>query len=440
MRHLQAGTSISALTGALFNSRGATSPVEANACQPGTHIVLRGGTWTDTAFEGHWARLMRITGTAPNGSSGQGPIVITSYPGAAGANAPELASWEGPDNTRGGIQGNDTARSDETNPYGGTGYCKYIHISNLKITPAPHNVATDAAPINLQTEGDYWRVCNNELVWRSTDTGVSHAKAAGITGHGLNNLYAGNYVHDIYGDPASNENHGIYLDGNVLCSVNPIVIFNCIRNVTAGNGIQQYGGNGDHADNLAIHHNWVETVNKHCLNLADQTKTAHAYSNVMLDAGECLVQVQTALTTSTGDIKVEYNTCHGFARVNGVRPAIRSTQDPGSGTAKFQNNIVTQASGRSGGYSYFSPDQTDFTCSNNRWYDFSLNLTAKPSQDSAGTHGTPTYNGVAVKNFSIASGSACAAAGTTALASIGGFDWAMKARPGTPSIGAMETQ
>lgn len=442
LRHLQAGTTISGLTGALFNSRGATSPVAANACQPGTQIVLRGGDYgADSAFESRWARLMRITGTAPTGSSGSGRIHITAYPGAAGANSPESVVWTGAVGTAGGIQGNDTTRATETTPYGQTGYCQYIHISHLKIISDPAS-SSDSAPINLQTKGDYWRVVNCDLSWLSTVTGASHARAAAITGDGESTRCYGNWVHDIYGDASANENHGIYFDGNLLCAQNSILAFNVIKNITAGNGIQFYNSiASDTFRGIKVHHNWVETTAKHGINISQSFRDGHFFANIVIDSGGYAIISQSQ--AASGALEIEYNTIYGWARLETTRAAVGSSTDLASGTTKFQNNIIVQAVGRSNtGYSFFSPNGADCTASNNRWYDISGNLAVKPAGDAAGSYGTPSFVDYANKDFRLAAGSACIDAGTAALTSVGLYDFLLAPRTvnATKDIGAMEKQ
>lgn len=443
LRHLQTGATITTLTGALFNSRAATSPVAANACQPGTQIVLRGGEWGAdySTVENRWARLYRITGTTPTGALGSGRIHITAYPGPAGGNAPESVVWTGVSGSAGGIQGNDTARAGETTPYGQTGYCQYIHISHLKIIPHPTS-GSDAAPVNMQSKADYWRLVNCDLSWMSTVTGGSSARAGGFAGNGESIRVYGNWIHDIWGDTSTNLNHGGYIDGNLLCAQNFTMAFNCIKGVTAGNGWQSFNQvASDTFRGIKMHHNWIEDTNKHGINISQSTKDGHWWANIVIDSGGYAAVNQSA--EALQDIQVEYNTVYGWASVETTRAAFASLATVPSGTSKFQNNIVAQAIGRSNtGYSFFSPNDATCTASNNRWYDYSGNLATKPAGDAAGSYGTPTFVDYAAKDFRLAVGSACIDAGTAALTSVGLYDFLLAPRTvnATKDIGAMEKQ
>lgn len=444
LRHLQAGTTIAGLTGALFTTRGSSSPVAADACQPGTQIVLRGGDYgADTAYEDRWARFTRITGIAPTGSLGSGRIHITSYPGPAGGNAPEVVEWIGQSGSRGGIHWCDTQRgSVEANPYGGTGYGKRMHLSNIKIQPYETAAFTDASPINFQTGADYARVVNCEAEWHTLETGASAQRAAGISGNGIAMRIYGNYVHDIYGDPAQNLNHGMYLDGNANCAIDCIAAYNVFKDITAGNGMQTY--NQVAADFLTghiFHHNWIESTNKYGINLSAYTKSIHVFANVVVDSGGYAIVSQSQV--ASGALEIEYNTIFGWGRVETTRAAVGSTTNLTSGTTKFQNNIVVQDTGRSNtGYTFFGPNGADCTASNNRWYDISGNLTVKPAGDVAGSYGTPTFVDYATKDFRLGTGSACIDAGTAALTSVGSYDFLLAPRTvnATKDIGAMEKQ
>ena len=77
----------------------------------GTHVVVLGGNYNYAGANYFVANLFRIGGTASAGASNRGPICITSHPGLAGANSPELASFYPPANAShdaggGGILGN----------------------------------------------------------------------------------------------------------------------------------------------------------------------------------------------------------------------------------------------------------------------------------------------------------------------------------------------
>lgn len=443
LEHLQAGTTLAGLTGALWNTRGSSSPPAANACQPGTQIVLRGGDYgAHTAYETRWARFQRITGILPTGSLGSGRIHITAYPGPAGGNAPEAVEWIGQSGSRGGLHWCDTARgSVEANPYGGTGYGKHIHVSNIKVQPYATAAATDASPINFQTGGDYARVVNCEAEWRTLETGVNAQRAGGISGNGIGIKVYGCYVHDIYGDPAQNLNHGMYIDGNANCAKDCIFAYNVFKNITAGNGMQAF--NQVAADFLTgniFHHNWIETTNKHGINLSASCESIHVYCNVVIDAGGWGIVSQSQ--TASGALEIEYNTVYGWARVETTRGALGSTANLASGTSRFRNNVCAQVGGRGAtGYTFFAPNGGDCTASNNLWYDFSGNLVAAPAGDPT-RFGDPLFVDKAALDLRLAAGSPALDVGSAAMTSVGLYDFFNQPRTvnTTKDIGAIERQ
>lgn len=427
-----------------------SSSSDTTGTKPGTHIYLRGGTYsptgtTSTGNYGMWANFFRVSGTAPTGATNRGPICITSYPGAAGSNSPELASYVATNgtNTSGGFLGNDQARSSgsatETNPFDGlAGWGRYIHISNVKITCAP-DAPRDGAPFNLNSSADYWRVVNNQASWNSTTTGAAGAKAAGLAGNGLHVLAAGNWFHDINGDTAANQNHGFYIDGSAVCANDVWVAFNCVQNIGAGNGIQSYNSQAAGTiQNVYVHNNWIETVQKHGLNQSDNTATRYDWNNIVLFCGEAGVHFSAGSISTSNAMQVFNNVFYGWGRVLSARPGAWNDGGTGAGGNTYiRNNIFFQPAGypTAGGFTNLDGSGSN-TLLTNCYYDANGSMTA-PSADTSAVAANPKFNGANVKDFTLQSTSPCINAGVTPVTARA-FDFTGNIITNTPDIGAFE--
>jgi hypothetical protein len=428
-QHLQDSTMFG--SGAL---KSASSSVDTSGTKPGTHIVFRGGTYTSTGTTtggsgtnyGMWANLFRIGGLAPSGGTNRGPICFTSYPGAAGANSRELAQYNPGTGVHasGGFLGNDQARAQETNPFDGTtvGWCKYMHFSNLKITAAA-DYGQDGAPFNLNSRADFWRIMGCEMIWKTTITDAvnganTHARAGGIAGNGRTVRIGGNYIHDIWGDVAFNENHGTYFDGSVESANGVYMGFNVIYNITAGNGIQTYNAAApDYIQNIYDHNNWIELVNKNGINCSDNTRSRHTWNTVVKDAGEYGIYYSSASLIATNAQSVENCVIYGWARQNSLRPGVGNTGNTGTGSTMTRNCIFFQPSGynTAGGFTSLDGSGTN-NLDNNQWFDANGVLTTQPSGDTTGGYGNPKFNAAASKDFSLQSTSPCINVGSTTIA------------------------
>jgi hypothetical protein len=447
LQHLQSSTGHT--TGAI---QGGNSSSDTTGTKPGTHVYLRGGTFaplstTATGGYGMWANFFRVGGLAPSGATNRGPICITSYPGTAGANAPELAAFVAPTgaSASGGFLGNDQARAQETNPFDGVtvGWAKYLHFSNLSITAAPDG-PRDGAPFNLDSSADYWRIMNCEMVWKSTITDAingasTHARAGGIAGNGYHLRFGGNFIHDIYGDTSFNENHGQYLDGSIKCAFDAWTGFTVIKNISAGNGLQTYNTQASDTLRNVFHHNcWVETVNKHGLNFSDSTDSRRDWSMVVLFAGEASVAFSGGSIAAANNMSVENSVLYGWGRVNSGRGALYNAGGTNAGSTSTRNCIITQAQGygAAGGFTTLDGSGTN-NLVGNRYWDPNGNLTSKPSGDTAGAFGDPLFNGASSKDFSLQSTSPCIDAAGTTLATRA-FDFLGNVISGTADVGAFE--
>jgi hypothetical protein len=453
LQHLQYWTGTGDITGAVYFPSSPSGATQSNVIQPGTHIILRGGTYTyningSGSLGARWMVLWLATGTAPNGASASntvavngvntnaaGPIVVTSYPGAAGANSPELASWVGASGSAGGVDGTDTTRSTATTPWGFSGFGQYLTISNLRITSYPASPA-DGAPINKQSGANYWRIVNNELVWKMTG---SPAQAGGIAGWGHNSYHYGNYIHDIYGDSAL-ENHGIYTgSGSSDTETNSIYAYNVINNVTNGNCHQVQNGSSTAESGISIHHEWYQGCGKYVVNV-NQTGgagiSANIWDNVFVDG---LAGVRINSDNSSG-FNIIANTIVGWTTYAGLTLSSGS----GAGTILFQDNIVYQRSGNGSDQGFVvNNGNVPLTLDTNLWYNANTPTTPKPAADAGGIGGSganPLFNDLAGLDLTLQSGSPALNAGVTPTAVTVSRDFLFLSRPqGTRnSIGAYE--
>jgi len=405
------------LAGALYYN---TTQNGTNGVHPGTHVYLRGGTYTATGLNGRWVDLFRITGTAPTGATDRGPICVTSYPGTAGSNSPEVAAWAGSGGAGGGFNGNDSTRAVETSTsFGGfTGWCQYIQISNLKVA-VDATAGGDHGPFNTQCTGKWWRIVNCEGTWPSTATGTQ-ARSAGIEGSPQDGRFLLNYLHDIYGAGSeANTNHGVYMGGHSSGSGNVanrnVFAFNYIADITYGNGFSFFDGvNGSGMTGNIVAHNWIERVNKHGLNIADNCGPLKAFNNIIIDSGEDGIRLSTSTALGTNGICFTNNVVYGWQRVYSAAARYALTNESSySGSVRAENNIFMQHSGyASSSFDFVSLAGGTYNLVKNRWYDATSVRISKPAADSTGSYGNPSFT-AAGTDFTLADGSACIDAGNT---------------------------
>lgn len=422
----------------------ATAAGATNGMKPGTHVYDLGGTANAGGLSGSAVGLFRISGTLPTGAANRGPICYTRYPGAVGANSPAVVTIQGAidgsGNGGGGFFGNDQARAGETNPYDGlTGWGRSIHLSNIKIISSA-NGARDGCPVNLASSANDWRVTNCDLSWPWTSSASNITNAAGIAGNGTGVTIQGNYIHDIQGVVADNQNHGIYIDGSRVCANDVTVFMNCIYRITAGNGIQTFNTQASGAiQNVSVLSNWVELTNKHGLNVADNTATRYDRNNIVIDSGEAAYNVSTGAVTVAAGVKQSNNVFYGWARVVTSRPAWWNQGIVGSSPASTdsRNSIYMQKSGSTGTYSFVVTNGGTDSFSKNLWFDAAGNLTTKPSADTTGSYHDPQFTNATAHDFTLASGSfAIDFANTPLVTRLS--DFLGHAVTGTPDCGAIE--
>jgi hypothetical protein len=340
---------------------------------------------------------------------------------------------DGSGNGGGGFNSNDTARAQETNPYDGLqGWGRSMHVSNLKIVSSV-NGARDGCPINLESSSDDLRAINCDLSWPWVSNASGITNAAGIAGNGKDVWYLGNYIHNIQGVVADNQNHGIYIDGSLVCANGVVVFLNCINTITAGNGIQSFNGVAlDFIQNVSVHNNWIETVHKHGLNVSDNTRSRIDFNNVVVASGEAGYNVSTGAVLVAAGVKNWNNVFYGFARVVTSRPCWWNQGIVGSSPASTdtRNNIFCQINGYTGTYSWVATNGGTDTFGYNQWYDVNGIAGSKPGNDSTGATGDPLFTNTSTKDFTLQSTSPCINSGTSPLMTTT-LDFLLKTRNGT---------
>ena len=432
MQHVQ---SADMYHGALAMPGSATSTTD--GVFPGTYVIVRGGNYsydgTQVAGSGEgWfiANLFRIGGTAPTGAAKHGPICITSYPGPAGGNAPELVKFyptpriNGPTNDEGGggFIGNDQARAEEVSPYDNAApRTKWIHWSRIFIQSHQY-AARDGAPINFASSCDYCRVFNTELTWPTfSGNSVGITNAAGIAGNGYHIKVGLNYIHDIAGVTTGdngNQNHGIYIDGSDHSANDVVVAFNTFYNLMAGNGVQTYNAQSNEMiQNISVHHNWVEKSNKHGLNQGNSTASAAWYDNVVLYSGEAGIRIVGADSSANNSIRVYNNTIYGWDRLaTGTRYGYFDDGGTGGHTIDVRNNIFMLPSGSpyTSAGDFVSIDVGQDSFYSNQYYDANGRHSTKYSSDSSGSYGNPNFTSAGT-DFSLQTGSPAINTGASLL-------------------------
>lgn len=355
---------------------------------PGSYFVLRGGPYSSNlGKDASWFRFWRITGAPVTGAANAGYITVTAYPGPILGHAIEDVHFTCPASSK-CIEGNDTARAQETTPWGFVGYSKYVVISNLHIEVSATS-GVGSAPINLQTNADYWRVVNNELgPWPTTTL----AQAGGIAGNGEYTKLLGNYIHDIGGLVTQKENHGIYLDGNLRGSQNIQVAYNYITDIPAGNTFQTYTPYGVPHFGLEIFNNVFQNSGKHGINLADSTLSARVWNNVVRGCVNAALRFNTS--TANLDIEVHHNTFYdGYGASTGFG-MVQNDWNAASGHVMIADNIFVMGATRTNNtlaWYYNNGTGTAISFANNLYYDPKGVVTTKYSGDATGTYGNPGF-------------------------------------------------
>lgn len=410
----------------------------AGKLQAGDTICGLAGTWSDNlGYDLRCLRFRSHTGTAPNGTVGNGYIHLTAWPGAAGANSPAVVKYLNPTNGRGFIFGVNSA-------FAGT-YGQYISCSGLWAEMNATNV-TDAAPFNMSYGANRWRVTDCEMgPWTTTLDSL----AAGITGQGVNGVVKFNYIHDIGGHPTNLQNHGMYFDSNSATSTgteNYDVGYNWLYNCYGGSGIQFYDANAYYHKNNLIHHNFIDTVAKYGINYADNSQSGDIYNNIVFSVQRHAIRIN-AVDSAATLIRVLYNTFYNCALVAGNASGIMENDGSVTGSAAvlFKHNIVAFPAGRANtAFAVFYGNNgvdTNVTLDQNLYYDAAGTLLTVPAKDATfGVVGNPNFTSASTKNFTVTAGGAGLNAATRSDPFTVSTDIYGIARPGggTNDMGATE--
>ena len=375
---------------------------------PATFVIVRGGTSSRNGRLSRGIDLFRITGL-----SGQ-PICLTSYPGPAGGNAPELFHYSSTAGSGGFVNGNDTTRASESN-WNNTslGWCQYMEFSNLQVSISAGS-GSDCGPFNTQNHGQFWRISNCIMTWPSTVTGSGHGRSAGIEGSPVDSWFALNYIHDIYGD-SSEENHAIYMDGfsgsGECAAIRNEIAWNDIENITHGTGLQFYGGvsNSDMYEN-DVYGNRVVNTSKYGLNWNTRTRNGRSWNNVFAFIGEHAIVYDSTSITAGNTVFNANNVIYGFGESSSVRFAVYKNANF-AGTVRHENMIIAQSAAHpANSYDWYANNSggsgtVQFV--KNRYHDQNGILTSKYSGDSTGSYGNPGMVNPENLDFTLAAGSAC---------------------------------
>ena len=401
---------------------------------PGDQVVVRGGTWTDvTGVDDTWLRFNGSSGgtgkkgSAPTGVANTGWIHVTSYPGPINGNKPEDVHYVTPAGHRGGIEG----PGQDYHIAAG----EYIAVSNLHLESNP-TATRDGAPINLQYAGGPWRIVNNELgPWLSTLASPANAKAGGISGEGTGVVILGNDIHDIACAQGQStnplENHGIYIDDDGSYDIG----WNAIERIPGGNGLQIFtnGGLSAVTNNLAFHHNVVDGIGKHGINLADGTgANIRVYDNLVMNTQYSGLRFN---TVDLSGAKVWSNTFYNTS-ITGIKNAYGAISNDWNlppGSVSFVNNILYTASGKTnlGGDGGFSGAEGAWA--NNLFFNGS---DAVPSFATASVHADPKFV-AAGTDFHLATGSPAIGTGSSTTSTLVKDDVYGTARKSAVDIGAV---
>lgn len=391
----------------------ATTAMGETGLRAGDTICLLAGTYSDqVGFDLRFIRFRSHTGTAPNGTVGNGYISITAYGGAIGANAPAVVTYNDPASGKGFLHGVNTA-------YSGT-YGQYVTVSGFVVTASATSVS-DAGCVNLQSGANTWRVIDNELgPWPSTLASPGNAKAGGVAGQGYGVVIKFNYIHDIDCDinninhdtGVPGENHGIYAgDAAGFLAKNWDVSYNWIKDILGGSAFQ-CNNNAvsppEYFENILVHHNFFDNSMKYSVNFNNSTLTASVYNNVLLDAHRNCVRIGDALASASVVINITYNTIRQLYTYSTSYPILLNNEGAAvtNGAWKFVHNIVVKAGASITAYTNWGAGDTALTMTRNLYFDELGVLTSAPAKDATGVYGNPNFTSTALRDFTCLAGGA----------------------------------
>jgi IPT/TIG domain len=368
----------------LYATQGAWGQVSA-----GDTIVMRAGTWADTGFEQYFIRFMkadRSSGTAPTGALGSGPITLMGYPGED-----VFINGDSATHPLGAVSG----LNGDNYPNAG----KWINITNVRIEGGGYD-----GPISLEIKGDNWRVVNTELTaFTGVTSGPSPSRMGGIAGDGLNAVWLGNHIHDIWG--SAGEAHGIYIGNEGSYDIG----YNLINDIKSGNGIQTFS-RAYLINNVTIHHNIIHDVSKHLINLAQGSGTnIRVFNNLAYNAAAYGVRFNDA---ALNGCRVWNNTFYNTGTSNPDYPLFGNDDTPAANAIDIRNNIVVPTRGQpylGGNFGFGS----DTTFANNIWFGGS----GSTSFDSQAINANPLFV-AAGSDFHLQAGSPAIDSGSGVVAAL----------------------
>ena len=266
----------------------------------------------------------------------------------------------------------------------------------------------------------------------------------------------GNYIHHIFDPSGNQQNHGIYIGSNYgqnLTTVNPsgcaeyhgITAYNVITNIDGGSGIQSRGpstAQGAAADSApwpSFHHNLIDTVAKHGVNMFDFRSRAYIWANTILRAA------QSPFFTNSDNISVASGMYFGFNTIydwgsSTFYPACYSNGGNGGGSVRVESNVFFQvARSSSPAFNAFfsSSNGCQYVFNKNLWYNTSNTSLGVPSGDSPTVQTDPVFANAASNDFTPSIGSPMLNAGQTpptpGVSIVAAFDALGRSRPQSPS-------
>lgn len=434
-RHAQLATNNGSATNNCvgYMQPGATVPTNGvwGVTAPGDFIVLRGGTWTDVynGSDPFFMKAQNKSGSVPTGSTGTGPITIMGYPGEDATISETVPTPNTATSPGGGISSADSTRQAQ-------GCGARVTITNLLIDSGRNDGVISQQRGADNVNGSYWRVVNNDLA-ATTGGNNENAKGAGVSGSGTGSYWVGNKVHDIGCCNVGGflQNHGFYIDSDGTYEI----AYNWIKSVTGGNGLQTFVSSSGNVHDVNFHHNYVDTVSKHGLNIADGTTTAlKVWDNVILN----VTQSGLRFNTNTLSGALFYNNTFYNLNIanNGNRSGLENDWNFSAGALELRNNIFDPVTGAytSGTGNGFSGNGT-FT--NNLFFGGTgTNPASSWSTSSQSTNPSFVSTTPGSENLAVQAGSPAIGNGTSAVSGTVSNDYLLVPRPvaGTWDIGAYE--
>lgn len=401
-------------------SAGQSVQAAVDAASAGDHIVLRGGTYTDSNPRyNSWFTLQ-------DGKSGtaQDPIVVRAYPGervyVPRPTGMGVTLW----NSAGGF----TLVGVTIDMQGGSG----------SAFGWPPGAAASFGRVMQNI-----RAVDNDFSGMVANSGG----AAVMDGRGKHIKVLGNYVHDngiVNGRGASSKlYHSIYFDNEDGTGTDDLEIaYNHIARQGGGRGIQIYHGTSSGITNVSVHHNLVHDIALDGILFGQATQGGmQAYNNVVYNTAVAAYQTDGA---SGGCLRFDSplvvaqvfnNTFANCALDNSADSA--ALRFDRLSRVSFVNNLISSSGGN--GYQIGTANTTVLPGSaNNLWFGSG----APPSWSTTGAVNTnPMFVNAASNNFRVSASSPAVNSGASSVTSLVITDMDGNARPqgGAFDIGAFES-